>query len=107
MKFDESNTVVYNSENDFVNALVNLGLKPEYIGEILVHERAHLEKAKELGYRVNYCIKLTNKKKIRPGIVVDDDERGFTKEDLIKIFSAPDDPSDDDIKNLKSLEDLL
>ncbi|MDP2947598.1 MAG: hypothetical protein Q8N88_05780 [Nanoarchaeota archaeon] len=97
---------IYRSEQEFIKALDNLGLSPNQINEILEHEKAHLKKARELGYEADFGIRQKGDNCQSPMIVIYNFDK-VLKEDLIKIISAPSDLSEGDVNQLKSLEDSV
>lgn len=66
---------------------------------ILDHEKAHFQKAMELGYNPLYGIRMVVDS---PPIIltgfVDFKERVPQGEDMVKILLAPENPSEDDLK---------
>ena len=97
----------YNGIEDFTKELYRLGLPEALVQETIKHESAHLNKARELGYRADYCITFPTGdiNDFRPAIKIHNSQ-DLTNEDLSKILSAVNDPSDRDVERLKSLEAL-
>ncbi|MCF7900549.1 hypothetical protein K9K77_03500 [Candidatus Babeliales bacterium] len=97
----------YNGVKDFEKDLYRLGLPKSLVDEHIDHESAHLNKARELGYKADYCITFPtgDPNNFRPAIKIHNSQ-DLTNEDLMKILSAVNDPSDKDIERLKSLEAL-
>jgi hypothetical protein len=93
--------------SDFVRDLRFFGLPEDELPGIIAHEKAHYNQAIDLGYQAEYCIIFTDatQLKFRPSIHICGDRKP-SEDDLKKILSAPDDPSDWDNEKLNSLETL-
>lgn len=78
------------------------------ISEIVRHEKAHYNKAVELGYKPQYCLVFSNieQLKFRPSIRIAEN-KNLSDSDLKKILMAPKDPSDRDLRRLAYLEGLI
>lgn len=99
-----SKVLFYHSVEEFKKELYRLRLPMALVEEDVGHETAHLNKARELGYRADYCIVFSDvvKLKFRPAIHVYEGQN-LTDSDLQKIISVVGDPSDRDTEKLKSL----
>jgi len=97
----------YQTAKDFEKELYRLGLPELLVNQEVRHETAHLNKAKELGYRADFCITFPtgDPNNFRPAIHVYAGQN-LSDEDLKKILLAVDNPSDKDEEKLKSLEAL-
>jgi len=100
-----SKVLFYKGIKDFTKDLYRLGLSEALVNETIEHETAHLNKARELGYRADYCITFPTGdiNNFIPAIKIHNSQ-DLTDEDLKKILSAVNDPSERDEKRLKSLE---
>lgn len=84
--------------------------EPEVVRDILLHENAHVRKAEELGYTIQYkCTTyiptnpiFASEIGVRPGIVV---QNLRSKEHLEEIVKAPEKLSDGDNKTIRLLKD--
>jgi len=105
----------FETEDDFRKALAFL--RVEDIEETVEHERQHLEAAKKLGFKPTYRIafwdnriynlpegKVHISRVICPGTFTPFFSIRPTKEELAKIISAPSEPSNGDIRQLKEVE---
>jgi len=94
----------YEEISDFRKDLYIFGFPEEEVLDIIKHESAHLNKARELGYRADYCIVFSNPAKciFRPSIHVYKGQN-LSDSDLQKIISAVEDPSHRDTEKLSSL----
>ncbi|MEK6889908.1 MAG: hypothetical protein AABX35_01845 [Nanoarchaeota archaeon] len=92
-------TIRENSYEDFESTLTRLNVDGRSRNMYLRHERAHFEKAKELGYTPQYVAKLIVD---NPSIIilaaVDFIGREPTPSDMVKICLAPRRPSKEDLE---------
>ncbi|MDP2947599.1 MAG: hypothetical protein Q8N88_05785 [Nanoarchaeota archaeon] len=105
---NNEDAIIFDDEKGLVAILEYFYIPSEEIRELMIHERAHYEKARELGFPANYCILYKHEngkiKSIRPAVVTDD--KGMSLEQRISVTSAPLDLSLRDIDDLKKLKDL-
>lgn len=86
-------------ENDLRQLLYQEKFKSEVIDSTIQHEKAHFEKAKQLGYNPTYDAVVF---KNLFGIYIDCrvEHEQATKSDLLKIALAPENPSIEDLSKL-------
>ncbi|MDP2947600.1 MAG: hypothetical protein Q8N88_05790 [Nanoarchaeota archaeon] len=97
--------ITYKGLSEFIEGLRLFGLPKNQFPEVIAHEKAHLNRARELGYQAEYCIIITdpNRLTFRPSIHIYGDLKP-SDNDMKKILSAPSNPSDWDATRLNSLE---
>ena len=97
-------TQYFDKERKFRKALNRCGyVFPWTVDEIADHERSHVETARSLGYRAQFCLS-TNGVEFQPGSWINDGRiREIPIDDLIAILSAPKKPGYDDELKVKYL----
>jgi len=97
----EQKTNIYGTESEFIRALDEFGLPLKEIAKSVKHESAHINEARALGHRADYCI-IVEDDGFKPGMKLYNSEIIANKH-LIRIISAPETLSPGDISQLKSL----
>jgi len=98
---EPTTTRIYDSRDELIYALKNLGWNARDIEGALKHEDAHMKEAVRRGYKPKYCIGISEDigaNKYRAGITLD---REASREDLSAILSAPVELSDLDKQSLR------
>jgi hypothetical protein len=91
--------VPYDSFEDCRARLLRMGVDETHLDYILEHERAHYEKALELGYKpILQIIMLPDFPPIVDGGRIDFDGKVPQRMDMIDILLAPTYPGDDDFE---------
>ena len=93
------------SEEELKQRLRVLGVPTESTVEVIAHERAHFEKALDLGYSPSYSLFTCYHRSyftLRFATFV---PKNTTREDLILIASAPDIPGPEDLELIKKVRE--
>ena len=91
-------TIRSNSYEEFESTLTKLNVDRRARKMYLEHERAHFEKARELGYTPQYVARLVVD---NPSVIIlaaVDFDREPTPSDMVKICLAPKKPSKEDLE---------
>jgi hypothetical protein len=102
---EKINTQYFYKEKNFRRALERSRYKFQFlIEEIVEHEKAHVETARNLGYHAQYCLS-DNGFEFQPGAWINDGNiENIPIDDLIAIISAPKKPGYDDELKLRYLK---
>jgi hypothetical protein len=92
--------IFYGTRREFIKALIEKGMSETEIIEMVRHEEAHLNKAREIGYKTEYCITEEGNQRYTPGTAVYGKIR---KTHLAEITASPKVLSPDDVSQLRSL----